>query len=242
MLANYRFYDYADGFLRDFLGAESLSVLDYSDYEGADLVHDLNQPVPENLHGRFDAVIDGGALEHVFNFPMAISNLMKMTKVGGRVFLMLPANNLCGHGFYQFSPELMFRIFVGANGFALRRLILWEAKYPSIELTPGRVAYDVTDPEVVGDRVGLVSQGPVILIVEAEKIADIMPFATPPLQSDYVGHWKAAGPAAADGTLVRKFLKSVWRHLPFLLQSRLRGVLKKRSFSFSNRNFYKPLR
>src|SRR4051812_48088543 len=33
---------YSDDFLRAFLGVESLRIIDNSDYENADLVHDLN--------------------------------------------------------------------------------------------------------------------------------------------------------------------------------------------------------
>jgi SAM-dependent methyltransferase len=124
-LENYKFGDYSDGFLRDFLGVSSLSVTDISSYEGADIIHDLNEPIPENLHGRFDAVIDGGSLEHIFNFPVAIKNLMQLLKIGGSLYLAAPANNLCGHGFYQFSPELMFRVFTKENGFELRRIVLF---------------------------------------------------------------------------------------------------------------------
>src|SRR5690606_32428036 len=144
ILRDYTFYDFADDFLREALDVRQLDVMDYSGYEGAAVIHDLNQPVPVTLHERYDAVIDGGALEHIFNFPVAVSNLMNMTKPGGRLFLFLPANNLCGHGFYQFSPELMFRVFTERNGFATERVILWESAYPGVETTPAGVAYDVT--------------------------------------------------------------------------------------------------
>jgi hypothetical protein len=33
-----------------------------------------------------------------------------------------PANNQMGHGFYQFSPELFFRVFSQENGYLLRAL------------------------------------------------------------------------------------------------------------------------
>src|SRR5690606_3665902 len=200
ILRDYTFYDFADDFLREALDVRQLDVMDYSGYEGAAVIHDLNQPVPATLHERYDAVIDGGALEHIFNFPVAVSNLMNMTKPGGRLFLFLPANNLCGHGFYQFSPELMFRVFTERNGFATERVILWESAYPGVETTPAGVAYDVTDPEQVRERVGLMSRGPVIMGVQARKLATVPLFATPPLQSDYSAIWKeAAGEAASPG-------------------------------------------
>jgi hypothetical protein len=49
--------------------AQKLSSLDYPDYEGCDIVHDMNQPVPAVWHEKFDVVIDGVFLEHVFHFP-----------------------------------------------------------------------------------------------------------------------------------------------------------------------------
>ena len=118
------FGTYADGFLQQALGVRRLESMDASGYEDATLIHDLNRPVPADLHQRFDAIVDGGTLEHIFNVPVALSNLMRMTKVGGLVLLANPANNLCGHGFFQFSPELMFRTFSARHGFAVERVAL----------------------------------------------------------------------------------------------------------------------
>ena len=81
---------FAENFLR-ILGTKDAQSMDASDYEQATIVHDLNQPVPSQLHQKFDAVIDGGTLEHVFNFPVAIRNAMEMTKVGGGFICSCPA-------------------------------------------------------------------------------------------------------------------------------------------------------
>lgn len=98
--------------------------MDASKYEGASVVQDLNQPVPDSLKERFDAIFDGGTLEHVFNIPAALKNCMEMTKVGGRFYMHTCANNLCGHGFYQFSPELFYRVFSEQNGFEVERMVI----------------------------------------------------------------------------------------------------------------------
>src|SRR5262245_61315550 len=69
------------------LGAKKVQSMDASAFEGAEFVHDLNQPIGTELRERFDVVYDGGTLEHVFNFPMALKNCMEMTRVGGHLFL-----------------------------------------------------------------------------------------------------------------------------------------------------------
>ena len=117
---------FADDFFRLLLGAESIKSIDYSDYEKVDIIHDLNTPVPENLHGAFDAVVDGGSLKHIFDVKQVLTNYMNMTKVGGCLFIVTTANNLSGHGFYQFSPEFFYRVFGHANGFIVNDVILIE--------------------------------------------------------------------------------------------------------------------
>ena len=235
----YRAGDYSDAFIRGFLGATTLSILDYSAYEGATIVHDLNQPIAAEHHGRFDAVIDGGSLEHVFNFPVAIASLMSALKVGGHLFLKSPANNLCGHGFYQFSPELMFRIFSEGNGFQLQRILFMETMLP-VETRPYRAAYEVTDPKVAGERVTLTSDRPVMMLVEARKIANIVPFADRPLQGDYVEAWQRGEDQSREAR-GDEALRAVFARLPRWLQSRLRTLRQTRRDSLSNTRFYRRL-
>lgn len=238
-LKSYQFGEYADDYLRSFAGASAVTVMDYSAYEGATVIHDLNQPVPEALCGKFDAVIEGGSLEHVFNYPVALASLMRLVKPGGTLFMSTPANNCCGHGFYQFSPELMYRVFSEANGFKVRRVVLVEGVYPSFELTSNRKAYEVRDPAAVGIRIGLVSQRPVMMLVEATKIREVVPFVSAPLQSDYVKVWKQADAKGPAGFAVR--LKQMVDRLPRFIQSPLIGLRLRRLYSLSNRRFYKRI-
>jgi SAM-dependent methyltransferase len=231
----------AEPFLRAFLGASSVEALDYSDYEGAHHVHDMNEPVPEAMVGRFDVVYDGGALEHIFNFPTAIANLMRMTKVGGRVFMSTPANNFFGHGFYQFSPELMFRVFAPENGFEIGTVQVVEARYPSPELTRNRTAYAVADPAVVHSRVGLLTKGPVLMLVEARKIEHKPLFARAPLQSDYVTTWSTAQAGAKSAVQPRAWRSRVSGVLPHALRVMLMGWAQKRRYSLANGQFYRKV-
>lgn len=214
---------YADSFFRAYLGARKLSVMDFSGYQGAEVVHDLNVPVPASLEESFDAVVDGGTLEHVFNFPVAVANCMRMLKTGGSLFIFSMANNHCGHGFYQFSPELFFRIFQEENGFRTEKVILVRHPFPGAELSARQECFQVEDPAVLGRRTNLVSSSPLGIMVHAVKTARKPIFEKVPQQSDYVPKWEgeaAAGPARgakAGG------LKGIWAGLPLSLRRPIAG-------------------
>jgi len=99
------------------LGAAKVVVADVSDYEKADIIMDLNYAVDDKHHEKYDVIFDSGSLEHIFDIPMALANLVKMLKIGGRIILFLPASNAIDHGFYSFSPTLFYDYF-SSNGFA----------------------------------------------------------------------------------------------------------------------------
>ncbi|MBI5399113.1 class I SAM-dependent methyltransferase [Candidatus Saganbacteria bacterium] len=98
------------------LGAQRVYVADISDYESPDYLIDFNNEISEEYREKFDVIFDIGTLEHVFDIPMALSNIVKMLKKGGELVLVLPAANAIDHGFYSFSPTLLFDYF-SANGF-----------------------------------------------------------------------------------------------------------------------------
>jgi hypothetical protein len=227
------FGTYADDFLRAILQVAHLDSMDVSSYEDATVVHDLNTPIAADLEQRFDAVIDSGTLEHIFNVPVALASLMRMTKVGGRVVSANPANNLCGHGFFQFSPKLMFRVFSEAHGFAVERIALMEAEFPGIELVPRRGAYDVKDPDEVGRRVILVSRHPAMLVAHARKTNHLPdPLGVAPQQSDYTVRWKAGRRHGERPT------HPLLRRVPPGVVSRIRGHRHRLRCSLRNRQFY----
>jgi hypothetical protein len=153
--------------------------------------------------GGYDAVLDFGCLEHVFDFPTAWRNCIDLCKVGGHVFHALPANNLSGHGFYQFSPELFCNLYQPSRGFELRGLFFVLKAEP-------RLWWRVANPLQVKRRVNLCNSHEVYLLVLARKLAE--PGVLPaPQQSDYAqDEWlkpasgssttAAAAPAAAPAT------------------------------------------
>ncbi|MBC7947581.1 MAG: hypothetical protein H7Y42_06855 [Chitinophagaceae bacterium] len=176
--------DYSEP-LFEILGASATESMDFSDYEQATIIHDLNQPIPDDYKGKYSAIVDGGTIEHVFNFPVAIKNCMEMLKVGGHYIGITPANNAMGHGLYQFSPELYYNIFREENGFATTKMVI------VTQNSAGKFSdwYEVQDPHKAKSRVLLTNSNPTYLMVIAEKKAERPIFQKPPQQSDYQAVW-----------------------------------------------------
>ena len=114
--ADYQHLHFAEKLLIDHFGAKGVESFDNSDFEGANHIEDMNKPL-RNTYRPYDTIIDFGCLEHIFNAPQAFKNVSELCCEGGQILHMLPANNLCGHGFWQFSPELFFSLYSQENGY-----------------------------------------------------------------------------------------------------------------------------
>jgi hypothetical protein len=225
---------WAEAFFR-LLGAQTVDWMDASAFEGASIVQDLNLPVDTSLHTRFSTIFDGGTLEHVFDFPQAIQNCMSMLRVGGSFIQVAPANNFMGHGFYQFSPELLYQVFSSVNGFRVVVMLLQE------DVRGGR-SYVVANPSVVGKRVQLTNRLPtyVCTIARREEIAPL--FAVPPRQADYATAWRVGQWAPADasqGGSVRKAVRSALRYFPQGSERLIRSLVS-RGFR-SQKDCFRPI-
>lgn len=111
-----------DQTLLEAMGFDLVESLDYSDYEGATHVIDLNQPtIPEALCGRYDVLLDSGTIEHVFHIPNVLANIYGLVKVGGRIIFIAPSSNHMDHGFYMFSPTFFYDYYL-ANGFKIEAI------------------------------------------------------------------------------------------------------------------------
>jgi SAM-dependent methyltransferase len=171
---------YSESLLK-ILGAKSIDSFDVSNYEKATFVHDMNEPIPPEFKNKYDIVFDGGCLEHIFNFPIAIRNCMEMLKKEGYFLSITTCNNFSGHGFYQFSPELFFRIFNKENGFEIKDIFISEKNK----------WYKVKDPEEIRSRVTFRNKNETYIIVLAKKIEQQDIFKKTPQQSDYVECWNS---------------------------------------------------
>lgn len=241
------------------LGAKNVSSMDVSDYEQATVIHDLNLPVPPTLHERYDLVIDGGTLEHVFNVPVAMENCMRMTKAGGHVVIITNINNLVGHGFYQFSPEFFFRTFARENGFEVKRMVALEDTFGRSSLLGVKYDfpiqgdwYDVLDPDKIRKRNVLITKNSTVLFMLAKKVSREEIFKTIPRQTEYPADDQSVlNPAnqssfgrAVISSLLRNFPEKFWREwMPKLagLVDPARQWRHRRRNSLANRTFYRRI-
>jgi hypothetical protein len=83
----------SDFSLFELLGASRVRALDHSDYEGAQVVHDLTKPIPSELRGIADFIVDGSTLDNVFDPVTAILNFAELLRPGGRIIMINMLSN-----------------------------------------------------------------------------------------------------------------------------------------------------
>jgi hypothetical protein len=242
-----RFADdgFCEDFFRLFLGTETLTSFDASAYQNATVVHDFNTPIPKGYHQLFEAVFDGGTMEHIFDIKQVLSNYMALPKIGGDVYVCTNANNLCGHGFYQFSPEFFYRVFSEANGFHVEQVCMIETPFHLVEKSSRQRVFEAADPMSVGKRMVVVTDKPVSIYVHARRIADRPLFVDPPYQSDYRIEWTAHvskddSPSQPQARVDRAASGYAFSYLSEW-QAFRRRHLQRRKNSLRNRKWFKPL-
>ena len=174
---------YSENFFRA-LGAEDVQAMDLSDFEGAGLLHDLNNPVDRDLAGRFELIFDGGTTEHIFDVARCMDNLNVMLATGGILASCVPANNWFGHGFYQFGPELVYGYWKHGCGFDVLACSM-------LPVMPRDKELPISDPAEKGRRPrlkGKVPQQRAYLYYEVAKGPRAHRYERA-LQTDYVRKW-----------------------------------------------------
>lgn len=112
------------------LGFERSTSIDLFADESPDRILDLSQPFPQDFVGAFDAFLDAGTLEHVFDAPLALRSLIASLAPGGVAIHISPMDGFGNHGFFQFGPKLFSRLYA-ANAF--------------VDLTAWRIALSAGD-------------------------------------------------------------------------------------------------
>lgn len=174
---------YAETFFR-VLGAKDVVSIDLSDYEGAEITHDLNDPVDAAYHGGFDFIYDGGTTEHIFDVARCMDNLNLLLDLGGVLASSAPGNNWFAHGFYQFGPELVYGYWKHGCGFDVLECCMLPEMPRDKEMA-------LPDPAEAGVRLrmrGKVPNQRVYLWYEVRKGTNAHRW-TRALQTDYVRKW-----------------------------------------------------
>lgn len=196
-------YDgYAEILFEIFFQNCKIESIDISSFEGANLIVDLNYSIDNRLHSRYDLLFDGGTLEHIYNFPQSIENCKKMIKKNGFFISITPFNNFCGHGFYQFSPELWFRIFDCHSGFEIKNVMLFEDK-------PFSKFIILRDPQEIRSRQIILSNKPLYGCIIAQKKSDTIS-GNYIYQSDYQYLWHKNSNKINDSKIKNNFIKKYY--------------------------------
>lgn len=197
---------YCEPFLSDTFGASCVDSIDNSNYEGATIVADMNLPAPEFLNEQYDTVIDFGCTEHIYNVAQSFQNISRICKPNGTILHAVPSNGCCGHGFYQFSPELFFSRYSNKNGFRETEVFL-------ADQSDLRYWYRVAPPHD-GNRINVRSMDEVYVLVVTRRIASANDEVQ---QSDYEFTWdeqaRTPGKARTQGRLA--WIKEILGAHPF---------------------------
>ncbi len=216
---------YSESFF-NLMGAQTIDSMDVSTYESATIIHDLNSELNATLHYKYSCVIDSGTLEHIFDFKTAIANCINLLELKGYFISISPINNLMGHGFYQFSPELFYSVFNAQNGFEPVDMLVGALNQNDCISS----WYRVMNPALVGNRVVLSNSKPVYLFFIAKKIKNVEPFSIVPQQSDYLTTWKYNDAQSTISTAKQNLAKTIykktmpekWRDKIYLIKKRLK--------------------
>ena len=216
---NFKQEIFCENFLKA-LGAKQIHSLDASDFEGADIICDLNKPIPEEYRNKFTCVIDGGTTEHVFSFDQAMENVIDFLDVGGYYIGMIPSNNWNGHGLYQISPMLYMQLFCEKNGMKLKHLYICNA-------FRSRTIREIQKRDIT-NRTELNGFSPAELYVVAQKVKERS--GTLVLQQgDYEQKWSGNDQESFFVKKLKEFLpwevQCVLKHFGLMWQSR--KILKK---------------
>jgi SAM-dependent methyltransferase len=206
------------------MGFDSVESIDYSDFEGATHILDLNtDEMRPALVAQFDVVLDSGTIEHVFHIPNALKNVLTLAKEGGRVIFLSPSSNHVDHGFYMFSPTL-FMDYLVTNG--LRIETLYFIRYASNSHAPWKAyAYDRESWRKF--EVGALDGRPYLVFVVATRVPGSS-IGRIPQQTFYQARW-SANPSARDEER-RQRLKRILALMPggLALATRIRSILRPR--------------
>jgi hypothetical protein len=162
------------------LGAEKITSIDASAFEGASLVHDFSLPIPSSLQEQFDTFLDFGSVEHIFDVAQVIDNIVKLVKPGGHILIATNANGFPAHGLFQYSPEFFYSVFSSRNGFQDTGVFL-------VPISNQKMWSFIRRPAELKRRNEIPFEEQMMVLVFSRKTSDVAPLTV--FQSDYDDAW-----------------------------------------------------
>jgi hypothetical protein len=228
-----KFEPFCEEFLIKHFEAKCVDSYDNSNYEGATHVVDMNKPVIAGE--KYDTIIDCGCVEHIYNVTQALKNISLLCASGGQIIHVLPANNFCGHGFWQFSPELFFSLYSKVNGYSETEVFLADLRNQS-------EWFEVKQPKN-GERAEVISKSPLYVMCRTIMTSDFSHENVQ--QSDYVHMWRLDSQIPRNQNESIDVAKRIIKKNPFLYRLALsaygtvRGMMNPIKLSNRNRHLSK---
>ena len=159
-------------------------ALDVSDYEGAEIVHDMTAPLPAALEGRFDFIYNGSCLDNMFDPALALKNMSRLLRPGGRV-VHLEHGSLWPGAYLMYSMDWFYDYYV-INDWADCKayLALWDDVQGPWDLYGWQPVMQVKDHGVFYGESLVTTPRHAYAIVLAEK-GEASTWEKAPLQSKY---------------------------------------------------------
>jgi hypothetical protein len=98
------------------LGVREVRAIDYTDYEGADIILDLTKPLPASHDATVDFVFGGSVLDNIFDPATYLRNVSRLLRPGGRLFEQ-DVISQHHHPYCLITPAWVFDYFV-VNAYA----------------------------------------------------------------------------------------------------------------------------
>jgi hypothetical protein len=158
---------------------------------------------------------------------------MEMVRPGGHFVQVSNGNNFMGHGFWQVSPELMYRSMSPANGFEAIAVMVREVHQGGSKADLRGKFHIARDPDELGWRVELSNRRPTYVITIARRTGDGPVFAEAPQQSDYQRLWDTGDGVREGATtagLKSRAIAAVRTIVPEHVERALRAPLANKAY------------
>ena len=164
LVDKFNYYNYSENLFMQLLNGNCVDSIDNSNYEEASIIYNLN--LPYNSSKKYQYIYDGGTIEHIFNIPQVIENVINMLDIDGLFVSVTCNNNFSGHGMYQFSPEFFLSSLNKKYGMEI------EAIYIGKVHTKFEEWIDVNDYKGGRNCSKFDTNDPVYILTIARKISD----------------------------------------------------------------------